>query len=65
MSESKKRKARCAVSDGLAPRPVGPLSEDEGALFNSAIASAVADRLVGTHYGEIIAAQDNHRCVGR
>jgi hypothetical protein len=48
------RRVRAALCGRLA---LSALSDDEGALFNAAIAGAVRNRLAEGHYGEVLAAR--------
>lgn len=48
------RRVRAALHGRLA---LAALSDDEGALFNTAIAGAVRSRLAECHYGELLAAR--------
>jgi hypothetical protein len=63
MPENKKREAKRTVSDGRVRAALrgqlvlSALSDDEGALFNAAIAAAVQDSLTDIHYGAILAAR--------
>jgi hypothetical protein len=48
------RRVRAALRGQLA---LSALSDNEGTLFNAAIAAAVPNRLTECHYGEVLAAR--------
>lgn len=63
MPENKKREARRTAGGGRVRAALrgqvalSALSDDEGTLFNEAIAAAVQDSLADIHYGQILAAR--------